>query len=121
MKQGTRSAIIYTVSMVLFALVALTICLSIWPRRHVKEIVDVTRPCEIRLTTDQTGFVSTLFLRIYGSIDGGAELNHWDSWKLGPGKVDLAESKDWFEKDCVLRYVPKGVKGGRLTVEYYFR
>ena len=90
--------------------------------RHggVVPIADSTKAKSVVLRSTRTD-VSGISLRVRGHIDGEATLSaaNWDKQVL-KGTVDWQVYHDWFNGTCTLRYLPKDVKSGALTIEYEF-
>lgn len=92
-------------------------------------VKDVTKEESLRLVSDKKG-VHGIDIFIMGKIDGTADIyrsyvekdsKYYELKELKPGVVHLKMGGDWYAPDCVIRYVPQGVKSGWLKIRYKFR
>lgn len=68
-------------------------------------------------------FVNGLTVKIVGHIEGEATIEFpWDytSFVVGPGDVSILEGHDFYENTAVLKYTPKHVTDGHITIKYLF-
>jgi hypothetical protein len=92
-------------------------------------VKDVTKDESLRLISDKKK-VRGIDIFILGKIDGKADIyrsyvekesKYHELKELKPGVVHLRMGGDWDAPDCVIRYVPQGVKSGWLKIRYKFR
>jgi hypothetical protein len=91
-------------------------------RKHSVQIANVTQTNTVRMVSRYGEFVSGVSLRLTGKLEGTALffLPNGETQKLS-GVIDCKFMQNLStSSNCVLRYAPQDVKGGKLTVEYQF-
>lgn len=93
-------------------------------KRHTVGVPDVTKSTTLTLTTapGQSASVHSISLRIRGKIDGTAQISGPPLQpKRVSGSFEIAHNGDYYSTNCVINYLPVGVRKGRVTVDYEFR
>jgi hypothetical protein len=92
-------------------------------KRQTVRVPDVTKSTSLTLTTDpgQGAKVHKLSLRIRGRIDGTAQLSGapLQSQRVS-GRFEVRHEGDYYATNCVISYLPVGVRDGQVTVDYEF-
>jgi hypothetical protein len=87
-------------------------------------VPDVTKSTTLTLTTapGQRAAVHSISMRIRGKIDGTAQISGLPLQpKRVSGEFEIAHNGDYYSTNCVISYLPVGVRKGRVTVDYEFR
>jgi len=93
-------------------------------KRQAVAIPDVTKSTTLTLTTapGNRASVHGISLRIHGKIDGTAQISGPPLQpKRVSGNFEIVHKGDYYSTNCVLSYLPVGVRKGRVTVDYEFR
>ena len=90
-------------------------------KRHSIAIADVTRTNTLQLESRHGEFVSGITLRLAGRLDGIAFLavSGGATQELN-GLVDWKTNQLLPSSNCVVKYWPRDVKAGKLTLDYFF-
>jgi hypothetical protein len=91
--------------------------------RQSVDFPDVTKPITLTLAppSDRTRPIKYLTLQIRGRINGHAELSVSESVtnSVGP-RFTIKRTGNYGGSNCVVRYVPRRVTSGRVTIQYAF-
>jgi hypothetical protein len=92
------------------------------PRQSIA-IPDVTRPITLMLAPPpgRTEPINYLTLQIHGRINGHAEVSFDESVTNTVGtRFTIKRTGNYSGTNCVVRYVPRHVTSGTVTIEYAF-
>ena len=106
--------------LILFVAMAITGC----GERQSAGIPDVTKSATLTLMAPpaQSAPVHGISLRIRGKIDGTAQIAGPPlQTKRVSGNFEIVHNGDYYSTNCVISYLPVGVRKGRVTVDYEFR
>lgn len=99
----------------------MTILMSGCSRKRTMTLETVTDEQIIAIGDRGLEGVHSLFLEISGRIDGEAVIRLETIMEdTVSGEFLFSYSGDWYKGDAIIEYVPSGVTGGSLTVEYEF-
>jgi len=92
------------------------------PRQRV-EISDVTKPVTLVLSPapDKHTPINYFTLQIRGRIDGRAEVSFGDAVTNMVGtRFAIKRSGNYEGTNCIIRYIPRKVTSGTVTIQYAF-
>jgi hypothetical protein len=92
------------------------------PRQRV-DLADVTKPITFTLTppAGRTKPINYLTLEIRGRLNGRADVSFSDSVTNTVGRrFTIKRTGNYGGTNCVVRYVPRQVTSGRITIQYAF-
>src|ERR1043166_1800767 len=92
------------------------------PRQRV-DLADVTRPITLTLAPPpgRTKPINYLTLEIRGRLNGHAEVSFSESVTNTVGRrFTIKRTGNFGGTNCVVRYVPRQVTSGKVTIEYAF-
>lgn len=87
------------------------------------EIADVTKPSTLTLAppSGRSGPLNYLTLEIRGRINGHAEVSFDESATNTVGRrFTIKRTGNYGGTNCIVRYVPRQVTSGRVTIQYAF-
>jgi hypothetical protein len=87
------------------------------------ELADVTKPITFTLTppAGRTKPVNYLTLEIRGRLNGPAEVSFSDSVTNTVGRrFTIKRTGNYGGTNCIVRYVPRRVTSGRVSIQYAF-
>lgn len=93
-------------------------------KRQSLGIPDVTKSATLTLTAPpaQSAPVHGISVRIRGKIDGTAQIAGPPlQTKRVSGNFEIVHNGDYYSTNCVISYLPVGVRKGRVTIDYEFR
>jgi len=92
------------------------------PRQRV-ELADVTRPITLTLTPPPgwTKPINYLSLEIRGHLNGHAEVSISEAVTNTVGRrFTIKRTGNYGGTNCIVRYVPRQVSSGKVTIQYAF-
>ncbi len=105
----------------LTACLVLTILMPGCSRKRTMTLATVTDEQRISVGDQDLEGVHSLFLEMSGRIDGEAVIRLETIMEdTVSGEFVFSYSGDWYKGDAIIEYVPSGVTGGSITVEYEF-
>lgn len=105
-------------------ILVMTVVVAGCGKRQSAGIPDITKSATLTLTTapGQSASVQSLFLRVRGRIDGTAQISGAPlQTKRVNGRFEISHTGNYSSTNCVITYLPVGVRKGKVTIDYEFR
>ncbi len=90
-------------------------------------VQDVTKTQKIILNIDEKRKPHSLNIKISGDINGNVTFKILNeeglikSYELPGGKIDKFIAIEWYNKSCLIEYIPNNVSTGDLLVSYEYK
>jgi len=87
------------------------------------DVADVTKPITLTLTppAGRTKPINYLTLEIRGRLNGPAEVSFGDSVTNKVGRrFTIKRTGNYGGTNCIVRYIPRQVTSGRVSIQYAF-